>query len=308
MITPAAFRNSLTSRARTHAKTSRSTTGALVEQFLYDRLLARVFGREPDGWLVKGGQALLRRYPNARTTRDLDLLARHYTLDEAVAELRAAAETDLKDFMRFVYRDAETLVEGHLTRRVKFDVYFGVQRGNMISVDVVTSRTPYGQPAVRQLEACIPGTPVTDWPQITLYPITDHTVDKIAALYELHGNPPTTASTRFRDLVDLLLIALREPLDGAELHTTLRSEVERRRALGTTITLPERFIVPNPAIWTSGYAKAAKDVVGLADYATISAATSLADRFITPLLGAESPSRWEPESLNWVVSSDTAQS
>jgi len=73
----------------------------LQRQFLYDRLLARVFTHAPDAWVLKGGTALLARVRDARHSRDVDLNRTAGTLEEAVQELRAAAATDLKDHVRF---------------------------------------------------------------------------------------------------------------------------------------------------------------------------------------------------------------
>lgn len=71
--TPQALRAALTSVARRHAREHDLAPGDLVDRFYFQRLLARVFHRDPDGWLLKGGQALLVRYPAARHSRDIDL-------------------------------------------------------------------------------------------------------------------------------------------------------------------------------------------------------------------------------------------
>ncbi len=96
---------------------------------------------------------------------------------------------------------------------------------------------------------------------VALYPVTDHVADKVCAMYERHG-PDQPASTRYRDLVDLILLALREPLPGHELHLTLGTEVGRRTALGTVLELPSTFTIPGPA-WPDGYKSEAAKVVGL---------------------------------------------
>jgi hypothetical protein len=75
-------------------------------------------------------------------------------------------------------------------------------------------------------------------------------------MYERHlrveGEP--VASTRYRDLADLLLISQSSQVDGAAVQAALQSEVARRTALGKVVlTLPERFEVPDPATWELGY-------------------------------------------------------
>ncbi len=64
----------------------------LRRQFAYDRLLARVFSREPEAWVLKGATALLARLEgSARHTLDIDLYRLGARLDEAEVALRAAA-------------------------------------------------------------------------------------------------------------------------------------------------------------------------------------------------------------------------
>ncbi|MFI7625262.1 nucleotidyl transferase AbiEii/AbiGii toxin family protein [Microbispora rosea] len=45
-------------------------------QFAYDRLLARLFTSDEDGWILKGGVALLIRLSVARHSADVDVVAR----------------------------------------------------------------------------------------------------------------------------------------------------------------------------------------------------------------------------------------
>ncbi|MFG1876132.1 nucleotidyl transferase AbiEii/AbiGii toxin family protein, partial [Sphaerisporangium sp. NPDC049003] len=50
------------------------TPGLVFRSFYFSRLAARVFRHDPSGWILKGGQALLLRYPaQARLSRDIDL-------------------------------------------------------------------------------------------------------------------------------------------------------------------------------------------------------------------------------------------
>lgn len=253
MTSPRAFRRDLTERANKEAQARGETGGDLLQQFYYDRLLARLFTRDPDGWLVKGGQALLRRYRQARHTRDLDLLYKQAGADlhEAVAHLREAAALDLNDHLRFEFRDASPITKGSHAQRVRFTLYVGNTEITVISVDLVTGQAPFGRPTTRALEPCIPDTGVTDWPELRLYPIVDHVADKVCAMYERHGEEGIPSS-RYRDLVDLLLIALREDIDGAELQRALRCEANRRRARGVNLSLPRTFEVPDAATWNVG--------------------------------------------------------
>ena len=299
MSSPQAFRRKINDRAKNVAAKSGGTSGEVLDRFIYERLLARIFHQDPAGWLVKGGQALLRRYPQARHTRDLDLLCRSKgDLADAVTKLRVAAAIDLKeDFLRFEFYDAGALIgEGHATR-VRFQTYLGGKKVNTISVDLVADHVPVGQPTRHPLGTSIPNNGLHDWPDIHLYPVIDHIADKICAMYERHPSGP---SIRFRDLADLVLIALREELDGAELHLALHNEVRRRQQRGTILTLPAAFTIPDPATWPEGYRDIARTVRGLEDHQDLDRATTLANRFVSPLLGPTSPGRWTPTRKSWV--------
>ncbi|MGH8882155.1 MAG: nucleotidyl transferase AbiEii/AbiGii toxin family protein, partial [Stackebrandtia sp.] len=252
----------------------------------------------PDGWLLKGGQALLVRYPDARHSRDIDLCGTTTTsLDEAVAALERAAALDLQDHLRFSLRSRDDRLEGNGTTRLRFDVRLGGRViPNGISADVVVGRHPIGQPTRKQLESAVPLEWLAGYPIVALYPAIDHVADKVCAMYEKHGTDQI-ASTRYRDLVDLILIALREPLDGRELHLALHAEVTRRTARGTHLRLPVSFTIPGPA-WPAGYRAAAAAVAGLVDYRTIEPAAVLARTLLDPLLGEDNPpAHWDPDQL-----------
>ena len=64
-------------------------------------------------------------------------------------------------------------------------------------------------------------------------------------------------STRVKDLVDLTLIASTQTLDGAALRTAIAVGAAHRG-----LALPERFTVPDLAVWRAGYPAKAADVPG----------------------------------------------
>jgi hypothetical protein len=300
--TPQALRQALAARAKQAARETNASSSDLVARFYLGRLVARVFHADPDAWLLKGGQALLVRYPDARHSRDIDLCGTSAatTLDDAVDTLVRAAELDLGDHLRFTVRSREDRAEGNGTSRVRFAVSLGGRQINTpVSVDVVTNRVPLGEPTYRRLEPAVPLDWPAGYPVVALYPVVDHVADKVCAMYEMHGADHTISSTRYRDLVDLLLIAHHEPLDGPLLHLALRSEVGRRTTRGTVLELPDAFTIPGPD-WPAGYRASVERVVGLAEYRTIEQAAVLAHTLLDPLLGpGDPPQRWNPQQLCW---------
>jgi predicted nucleotidyltransferase component of viral defense system len=165
-------------------------TGELLERYYHRRLLARVFHADGDGWVLKGGQALLVRWPQARYSTDIDLLrtADEDTVDSAVAALIAVAAADLGDHLRFDHHDtSRETAANRPSRKVRFKVMFGLRQLSTVSVDVVAAELhPRGELLVEQLDPPF-AMESGPWPKVRVWPLEDHVADKIAAMYERHG-------------------------------------------------------------------------------------------------------------------------
>ncbi len=176
---------------------------------------------------------------------------------------------------------------------------FGLRQLSTVSVDVVSAELhPVGELLVERLESPF-AMESGPWPTVRVWPLEDHVADKIAAMYERHGER-LAPSTRFKDLVDLVLIAHQSALNGATAHEALHAEVDRRRAAGTHLIIPGAFTVPDPA-WAAGYrAEAAKARELPVEYRTLDGVTPLADAFISPLLQPQAPAgAWQLERRQW---------
>jgi Nucleotidyl transferase AbiEii toxin, Type IV TA system len=297
---PQALEAAIRSKAGEVARRTGRSPGDLVTGFHFQRLLARIF-LDDGGWMLKGGQSLLMRYPGrARLSRDADLFFTDTdTIDEALEALDRALARDLDDFFRFERSATET--DG-ANAQVKINIWIGTSAKTALSVDLVVCRTPTGVPTAQPMRPEIPIDWPDTWPELQLYPLCDHIADKICAMYERHlrdGRDPVP-STRYRDLGDLLLISQSSEVIGAEVQAALRSEVPRRRALGRIeLTLPPQFEVPDRASWTAGYLKAAKEITGLQGCGTLELATAAAEVFISPLLSPDDPGVWDPAQGSW---------
>ncbi|MFF4652591.1 nucleotidyl transferase AbiEii/AbiGii toxin family protein [Streptomyces sp. NPDC001380] len=298
---PTAFQSALKTAAQRMAKQHGMSISELVNIFYFNRLAARVFAADPDGWLIKGGQALLVRYEGAaRLSGDIDLqcASPERTVEEAAALLIEAASEDLGgDFLRF----APTKFAGHSEEgrggAQYFQVYIGTKKAATVKVDLVVGRTLAGTPETRTLKSAVDLEWPVDWPQVRLYPVIDHVADKICAMYERHG---PNGSNRYRDLADLLLISQQETIDGDHAHQALHREAERRRQLGngTTLVLPGAFQPPGPD-WHAGYPKQADLVLGLCGCRTFPEAAQAAAAFIDPLLDGSVKGHWSPAHAAW---------
>ncbi|MEO3861620.1 nucleotidyl transferase AbiEii/AbiGii toxin family protein [Acrocarpospora sp. B8E8] len=281
----------------THAKSLGLHANMAFRSFYFSRLAARIFHHDPTGWLLKGGQALLVRYPSeARLSRDIDLQRPGTrSIQEARSALLDAAALDLQDFFRFIPTSLIEHSDEIGGAKQSFNVLLGTRKMDSIGVDFVTGRFPTGIPETVDLRSGIAMPWPDDWPQAQLYPLSDHIADKICAMYERHNGFP---SSRWRDLADLLLISQREDLDGTALRIALESERLRRTGLGLDLELPGEFCSPGPA-WTAGYESAARDVTGLRGCRSFAEATAAAHTFITPILGGPAPNHWDHTNSTW---------
>lgn len=293
---PAALRRAITDRLRQLGRERPDVQLAdLQRQFAYDRLLARVFGAEPDTWVLKGATALLARLGGvARHTLDIDLYRPDARLDEAEAALRAAASADLGDFFRFTLEPGRRIAAGRTTLRVPVTAYLGATEFARFHVDLVAGLAMTGVP-----EEAAPLVPV-ELPGIAsvryrVYPIADHVADKVCALLEVHPRVgrAAQASTRYRDLADLVVIAHTQAVPASELTRALGSEARRR-----DIELPTTFTTPDAAGWVAGYARVARDVPGL-DERDLEVARVTVKRFLDPVLAGDVTGSWSPHHQRW---------
>jgi Nucleotidyl transferase AbiEii toxin, Type IV TA system len=105
--TAAAFRRAFEERIGRISRTEQIDVNRLRRQASFDRLLARLFHRQPAPWALKGGYALELRFQSARSTIDIDLTVRRLPQadrdqTQTVREmLQEAAALDLGDWFEY---------------------------------------------------------------------------------------------------------------------------------------------------------------------------------------------------------------
>lgn len=216
-------------------------------RLVMERFVARVFAEPDSGWVLKGGAGLLLRLPNARYSKDIDLYYAENTLEAALQELAVAAGRDIDGF-RFDLTNRQPL-KGVDGVTVSVTARIGVRTFDRFTIDLSTHLNPV-TPDEHQ------PTPIIDHPNLAvptvlLYPIAEHVADKVCAMYyrQYGGAAP---SSRYRDLVDLVLIVDQYPIDQP--RTTAAIAVEARRR---AMTLPSAMVPPGPQ-WPRGYREEAQ--------------------------------------------------
>lgn len=256
----------------------------------YDRLLERLYFVD-DGWIVKGAAALLARDIGVRASIDIDVY-RAKTLEIAEAELRGAADRDIGDWFRFDVGPSQPAGDGSPAVRLPVVAYIGATAWvrfhvDLVGSDIVMTGTPEDVPPLARVAI-----PDVEQHGYRAYPLVDHIADKVAAIFQRYGREQQP-STRFRDLVDLVSMIVGATVDAVAQATALRSEEARR-----SITMPQRFDVPDRAAWEVGYADEARRSL-LPHTKNLEEALAVVRPFIDPLLDGSASGRWDPKRGRW---------
>jgi hypothetical protein len=122
-----------------------------------------------------------------------------------------------------------------------------------------------------------------------LYPVANQVADKLSAtIADYRGRP----SSREKDLVDLVVLALTQTVRADDLLNALVTECRLRK-----LAPPKRFAVP--ATWGGAYARLAATAGPAARYPDVGAATELMRRFVDPVLSGSASGAWDPAALDW---------
>ena len=279
------------------ARSDRDTNRAIVG-FYHDRFLCRVFATNEPAFVLKGGQSMLAKIPNARETRDVDLLGRTSDLNKALSELKEAAATDLGDFIDFRFRTAMPMDTSQDYRNgytVTFDTWLGgTKRIGVVSVDLVVDPAQ-----LDELETLCPVTRLdvaglVCFDYVINTPET-HVAEKTYAVMQTYATGP---SSRVKDLADLVTSMLNERVESEKLAGRLSIEASFRHMdpIG-------EFAVP--AAWkttlSGNYRKMAREAKLPPDLEDIFAAEAAVANWLRPVLKGEAKGyAWNPEKQAWI--------
>ncbi|MDN6794941.1 nucleotidyl transferase AbiEii/AbiGii toxin family protein [Actinomyces sp.] len=261
----------------------------------FNRFLSRVFSEGDDsGWVLKGGTSMLARVPSARATTDIDLFQRSRSLEAALDDLARLAAVDLGDFFRFDLVDHRNAVGGEQQPqvdgcRITFDVHIGVKKKGNMHVDLVVSSVMTGDVKVEEPAHAL-DLPKLQSHRYRLYPVVDQIADKVCATLVLYRGRP---SSREKDLVDLVVLAVTQDVEAIGLRNALRAEAGARSLL-----LPEELQIPTR--WGPGYRKLASRISVCEDHRHVEAAKELMRQFVDPVLDdSVTTGVWNHATLRW---------
>lgn len=216
--TPGGVENAIKDAAKKAAATDPSlNVNKRIQLEYFNRFLSRVFSEGAGSeWVLKGGTGILARVPSTRSTRDIDLHRAGVTLAAALDDLIRLASVDLGDHFRFEYAghtgsigtDTQPYTEGY---QVKFNILIGAASKGTFQVDLAVGAGMTGdivttEPATALYLPRLASNPYR------LYPVVDQIADKVCAtMTEYQGK----ASSREKDLVDLVVFTTTQDIDGA---------------------------------------------------------------------------------------------
>jgi predicted nucleotidyltransferase component of viral defense system len=241
---PRGFRDQLLARLRNTARELGVAPQRLQSRVAFERLLVRLSGT--DDWTLKGGFALELRYGWAnRPTRDIDLRT-PYDTRRALGLLRKAlSEADSADHFSFDLGDTEQEMQGAPGGTVRVRVIARVA-GLVFSefhLDLSSGDAVVG-PADMLEGLDLLGFAGLAPMRFPVYPVTQHLAEKLHA-YTL---PRDRENTRVKDLIDLVVMASSEDVQGSELLSSLDATFEAR----STHPLPDALPRP-PESWSAPY-------------------------------------------------------
>ncbi|MDX3004066.1 nucleotidyl transferase AbiEii/AbiGii toxin family protein [Kribbella solani] len=298
------LRRSLGTKLANEAKSRGVAADPVRKQYIFAIFLSRIFQDRDVPWVLLGGNALLIRIGGGRFTQDVDLARETPWASSAAAlsELRQLSARPYRDdpfefelYSLASHREADPYGYGAETAKVKARALLGGLEFESFSIDLTTRRhcdAPIDQVALKPV---IDHETLQDLPPIPTTPIEHHLADKVCALYERHGRRGDEASTRYRDLADIVRIIAAIPFDAGRLVTVLRREAGRRR-----MELPTAFRAPSGQ-WRLGFPRAAAEFAQYPrQYWDLAAALSFCDDCLGDLLkGDRTTGSWDPEGSSW---------
>lgn len=293
---PQAVLTSITTRLKTHAKEKGQSYNLVRRRFVMARFLARVFDADPEGWILKGGIGMMVRLPDARYSKDIDILVAT-EIPQAVQALRRVGRDHTIDHFMFEVGPPTQLSDDKGVK-VRVGALLGGKEFDSFYIDLVSwQRELVGRVERQPIPRLVDTADFSQETTAQLYPLPDQIADKICAMYERHGRDDV-ASTRYRDLVDLLLVSNHLTID---LVPTVAA-IEHERKLRGIRSLPTTLESPGSS-WPASWAETARASPLITEYhdfeIALAAAGNCYNRVLSSLPTAAHEETWNHERAVW---------
>lgn len=178
-------------------------------------------------------------------------------------------------------------------RRCGSPPFMGTKKLQPISIDLVIDEVQGLEPEVLAPidRLNIEGLPVSDY---RVCRAESALADKLLAMIEMHEG---RASSRIKDIVDILVYAKTCSVDGATLAERVEKEAAARK-----IAMPKEFVAP---LWwkqngSAQYAKMARQAGVLELAGNIAGAEEVVNRLYAPCFDhSTNVCKWNPQTMRW---------
>ena len=209
----------------------------VTEQVLSRHLAVQLSNQVPEDIMVTGGTSLMFRAPNAKVTKDLDIITYFYPTKNDMDELCELMSKDPDDPFTYKCR-FDKKVESRNGNSFKIDVYLGRQRKGTIKIDAVEARgselnedlSDFNDKAFEELQIRDPLLTShrnnNEYTTLKLLSPEKYLAGKIAGLFPIDKDGKLQNILRWKDLRDIMVLATSVPIDADKFKEALAELVE----------------------------------------------------------------------------------
>lgn len=209
----------------------------VTKQVLSRHLAVQLSNQVPDDIMVTGGTSLMLRAPNAKVTRDLDIITYFYPTQNNMDELCELMSEDPNDPFTYKCRFDKS-VQSRDGNSFKIDVYLGRQYKSTIKIDAVEARgselnedlSDFNDKAFEELQIRDPLLTShrnnNEYTTLKLLSPEKYLAGKIAGLFPIDEDGKLQNILRWKDLRDIMVLATSVPIDADKFKEALAELVE----------------------------------------------------------------------------------
>lgn len=209
----------------------------VTEQVLSRHLAVQLSNQVPDDIMVTGGTSLMLRAPNAKVTRDLDIITYFYPTKNDMDELCELMSEDPNDPFTYKCRHKGP-IQSRPGESYEIDVYLGRQRKGTIKIDAVEARgselnedlSDFNDKAFEELQIRDPLLTShrnnNEHTTLKLLSPEKYLAGKIAGLFPIDEDGKLQNILRWKDLRDIMVLATSVPIDADKFKEALAELVE----------------------------------------------------------------------------------